>query len=63
MPSKDLVRIQVMVPKTVIPYLEKYMRERGYDFASQAVRRIILEYLSKYYEIPIEELLLKHVRV
>jgi len=67
----ELVRVQAMVPKTIIPYLKKYMKERGYDSVSQAVRRMILEYLMKYYGISLEELdkryeklmILKPVRV
>ena len=71
MNGKNLVKIQVYLSPKTIPYIEKYMREKGYDFASQAVRRIILEYLMQYYGVALEELddryekrrLLKPVRV
>lgn len=55
--GKDLVRKQVLLPKSVIPYLRQYMVERGYDRESQALRRIVLEYLSSYYEVALEELM------
>jgi len=45
----ELVRIQSMVPKSIIPLLDRYMRERGYDSVSQAVRRILVEYLTSHY--------------
>lgn len=49
-------RIQAYIPLKAIPFLERYMREKGYEFASQAVRRIVLEYLSEYYGVPLEKL-------
>lgn len=55
--GKDLVRLQVMVPKSLLPLLEKYMRERGYEYYSHAVRRIVVEYISKHYGVDTDRFL------
>jgi len=57
MSSRGYVRIQVLIPRQAIPYLEKFMQERGYEYSSQAIRRIVIEYLSSHYKIPITSLI------
>lgn len=51
-----LVRVQAMVPEKLVPLLEKYMRDRGYESVSQAVRRILIEYLSQLYGVSMDDL-------
>jgi len=57
MRNNGYVKIQVLIPRATIPYLEKFMRERGYEYCSHAIRRILVEYLSKHYGVDVDTLL------